>query len=195
MAQKMDVEEQMMAVPISGEAQVSRQYQDTSSSSGYGPVTVSRTLLVERQVVHEQREDTPTKLLLQHAASQAQHVAIQQSQRADQAENLAQHLQSQGEARIAEIIAEAQRVLAAERGQTREKFDAAVSEVNLRCAEILAGERAQLQSREDNMRRYVETGELEKQQYKEQMETLQSVHHHKEQQLASLQQQLISAQT
>ena len=129
--QQMDVEPTQQIVP-GGQISVgvSASY---SASSEYGPITMSRTYLVERQLVQERREDTPTKLLLQHAASQAQNVAVQQSHRADQAEHLAQNLQQQGEARVAEIISEAQRVLAAERGQNRARFDAAFSEVNSRC--------------------------------------------------------------
>ena len=112
MAQQMDVEpmQQMVAggQGSSGDARATRRQlgaqMSSSASSEYGPITMSRTYLVERQVVQERRDDTPTKLLLQHAASQAQSVAMQQSRWADQAENLAQNLHQQGEARIAAII-------------------------------------------------------------------------------------------
>jgi hypothetical protein len=71
------------------------------------------------------------------------------------------------------IVEEARRVLEQERNQTKEKFDAAVGEVNQQCNEILQAERQQLQAREANTRRYLETGEMEKKQFKDQMEELQ----------------------
>ena len=64
MAQKMDVEGQLGPSNNLGETRISRQQSGTqiggSSSSGYGPVTVSRMLLMERQIVHEHRDDSPT---------------------------------------------------------------------------------------------------------------------------------------
>ncbi len=76
---------------------------------------------------------TPTRLFLKQYASHAESVAVQQTERAAQAEQFAQNVQEQSDVRIHEVVFNARKLLEEDRGRTKETNDFAVKEVNRQC--------------------------------------------------------------